>query len=298
MLYASLNSAPNFIPDGKGGQVLFSYPFMPRADSADPHGIASMLASQRAGVPMETLQACSADLRDAVLRMLTVDEKRRPSAKEALLLPWLSKASDDRKVLMDAEDVTVLTHQAEECSWWRAMTTAAASHMSLSHLEDTNILQLFSSIDTKQNGFIETSDLVRALVEVGVPESLAKESAQAADYDNSGQIEWSEFIAAMFPASQDLFAKGLQMAFAHFDTSNDGHLDRQEIAELLHSGQISHSHCMPEHQTVDEMIASMDLDGDGKISWAEFRDYFVKAKRLSRKRTSHNHAEPLSPRHC
>jgi len=41
----------------------------------------------------------------------------------------------------------------------------------------------------------------------------ADKAADAVDYSNSGQIEWSEFVAAMLPASQELFATALLVAF-------------------------------------------------------------------------------------
>ena len=73
-----------------------------------------------------------------------------------------------------------------------------------------------------ESGVRGRQELSTKLQSLGVSADAANRAADAADYDGSGKIEWSEFVAAMLPASQELFATALQVAFSHFDTNHDG----------------------------------------------------------------------------
>merc|ERR1712032_627545 len=70
------------------------------------------------------------------------------------------------------------------------------------------------------------------------------------------------------------FATALQAAFQKYDVNRDGYLDREEVAGLLKSGRIESTH-MPAARTIDMMIAELDADHDGVISFAEFRSYLL-----------------------
>lgn len=271
MLFAIYNAVPQYIPDGEGGQVLFTYPFFPSPTNEDPYGLTALVAAQRAGPPMSQIAHASAKAQDAILKMLTFNERDRPTAPEALAHPFFQETDPSISVELSPAQVQSLLKHREEKTWWNAMISAAASQIpatKVMHLSD-----VFRTIDTDCNGFIEKQELCGRLESLGVSKEAAVKAADAADYDNSGKIEWSEFVAAMLPASQELFATALQVAFSHFDTNHDGHLDRAEITTLLESGHISQDH-MP-GKTVEQMISELDTNHDGEISFEEFHHYFI-----------------------
>ena len=91
-----------------------------------------------------------------------------------------------------------------------------------------------------------------------------------------GVIEWSEFVAAMLPTSHELFAISLQAAFQSLDANCDGTLDRIEVLQVLKGGYIDGMH-RPVSKTAETMIAELDADCNGRVSFAEFQDYFLYA---------------------
>lgn len=271
MLFAIFNAVPQYISDGKGGQTFYTYPFFATPTPADPHGLGGLVAAQRAGPPLQQIQHASFEAQLAVQKMLMFSEELRPSAKEARNFAFFSTVDSRKVVELSHQQVNSLTKQRDEKLWWYAMISAAASQIpatQVMHLSD-----VFRTLDTNGDGFIEKIDLSLRLQSLGVRKCAADQAADAVDYDNSGQIEWSEFVAAMLPASQELFATALLVAFSHFDTDHNGHLDRPEVVALLQSGRIS-NHDMPE-KTVDQMIEELDANHDGRISFAEFHHYFM-----------------------
>lgn len=271
MLFAIFNAVPQYISDGKGGQTFYTYPFFATPTPADPYGLAGLVAAQRAGPPLQQIQHASFDAQFAIQRMLMFSEESRPSAQEAHNLAFFCYVDSRKVVQLSQLQVNSLTKQRDEKIWWNAMISAAASQIpatQVMHLSD-----VFRSIDSNGDGFIEKSDLSVRLQSLGVNKCAADLAADAVDFDHSGKIEWSEFVAAMLPASQELFATALLVAFSHFDTDHNGHLDRSEVTALLQSGHIS-SHEMPD-KTVDQMIEELDANHDGRISFAEFHHYFM-----------------------
>lgn len=274
MLFAIYNAVPQYIPDGEGGQVLFTYPFFPSPTHVDPYGLEALVKAQRSGPPMAQIAHASPEAQDMIVKMLTFNERHRPTAPQMLEHSFFQNMDPSKSVELSTEQVQSLLKYREQKTWWHAMISAAASQIpatKVMHLSD-----VFRTIDTDNNGFIEKQELSSKLQSLGVSLDASNKAADAADYDGSGKIEWSEFVAAMIPASHELFATALQVAFSHFDTNHDGHLDKDEISALLQSGHISQEH-MP-GKTVEQMISELDANHDGEISFEEFQHYFMNAE--------------------
>ena len=56
---------------------------------------------------------------------------------------------------------------------------------------------------------------------------------KAADLDNSGQIDYTEFIAATLDAQVYMKYENLRSAFDVFDRDGSGKIDAQEIVSIL-----------------------------------------------------------------
>lgn len=276
LLYATFNTVPEYAEDDDGTRVLFTYPFTPGAPcKSDPMGANALYKAQCAGPDLDKIaDTCSLPARECIKAMLCVSEKSRPSASECVRLPWLQDTDTTRLVNMSEDQVRSLTKHRETKTYWRAMTSTAAAYLPAAKI--AHLSELFRTVDVDSNGTVEKEELCRMLVSQGVPEETAQTAANHADFDNSGVIEWSEFVAAVLPASQELFATALLTAFSHFDRDHDGALDVEEVEHLLRSGEIDATH-MPAHKTVEAMLQELDTDHSGEISFAEFHSYFMHA---------------------
>uniref|UniRef100_A0A7S4RSE4 non-specific serine/threonine protein kinase n=1 Tax=Alexandrium monilatum TaxID=311494 RepID=A0A7S4RSE4_9DINO len=276
MLFAMFNSRPFLIP-GPQGEMLYMYPFYPTPTQEDPQGLEALFAAQQRGPPMEQVASASPAAQEVILRMLQFSENLRPNAQECLVMPWLSlrpSTTHQGEVRFSKELVNAITQEREDMRLWRATVLQAASKLPGSTLE--MLEQVFEDMDVRKRGSLSLRELAQALERLGVSPKQAAQAAEAADFDSDGQIEWSEFAALCLPASRELFAVSLQVAFQSFDLNQDGVLDPGEVLELLRSGSVDEVH-MPTSRAVEVMVAELDRDCNGRISFSEFHDYFVHA---------------------
>lgn len=144
--------------------------------------------------------------------------------------------------------------------------------MPLSAEEMTNLREAFALFETPPGeGSMPASSLGTLLRALGYHPTQAAVAAAAreADADGDGSLLLAEVVtavtAAAASASGRLTADDLRAAFRVFDKDGSGSLSATELRGVLTS--------MGEKMTdeeVDEMLAEADLDGDGKINYAEF----------------------------
>lgn len=276
MLYAIFNVVPAYLPDGRGGKVLYTYPFAPVPTKTDAMGIEGLLKAQRAGPPMEKIRHASLSSRLVIERMLAFYEMTRPSARDCLTMPWFKEGPSSKRVVkLSKEQVRSLEQHREHQMWWSAVSSHAATQLPASRL--ASLSARFDAMSKSHGGHLSRRDLAQFLEQMGMSREASQRTADAADYDHDEEIEWSEFVAAMLPTSHELFGISLQSAFQSLDTNCDGELSRQEVMQLLSQGHIDGLH-MPAAKTADTMIEELDKDHTGSVSYDEFLHYFINAE--------------------
>ena len=80
-------------------------------------------------------------------------------------------------------------------------------------------------------------------------------------FSGNGKIDFEEFVM-MMAKQQCLGPEELQQAFGMFDKDGDGFIDAAELRHLLTNLGERLS-----EEEVDEMIAEVDIDGDGKVDY-------------------------------
>ncbi|XP_025625421.1 calcium-dependent protein kinase 20-like [Arachis hypogaea] len=111
---------------------------------------------------------------------------------------------------------------------------------------------MFLMIDTDNSGQITLEELKKGLERVGanLKESELLWLMEAVDVDNSGTIDYGEFIAAMLHLNKIQKEDHLYAAFTYFDQACEkyGILD----------------------SNIDDIIRDVDKDNDGRIDYSEF----------------------------
>ena len=88
---------------------------------------------------------------------------------------------------------------------------------------------------------------------------------QKVDIDESGKIEYSEWIVATIDLKKLLTPEKLHDAFNLFDKDNSGSIDAGEIKKIIGVGKnIDEAVCQ-------EVLAEVDENGDGEVSFEEFQ---------------------------
>jgi len=86
------------------------------------------------------------------------------------------------------------------------------------------------------------------------------------DTDQSGQINYTEFIAATMEKSVYLKEEKLWACFKMFDKDGSGKISAEELKEALGTDE-TYKHDMTYWE---QMIKEADLNGDGEIDYNEF----------------------------
>jgi calcium-dependent protein kinase len=90
------------------------------------------------------------------------------------------------------------------------------------------------------------------------------------DSDLSGEIDYTEFVAATMNQRTLASQKRLESAFKAFDKDGNGQISPQEVRLLLGGGGTL------DDKTVAKIIAQVDADGDGQVSFSEFCEMMSK----------------------
>lgn len=85
------------------------------------------------------------------------------------------------------------------------------------------------------------------------------------DTDKSGEIDYTEFIAATMEKNLYLKEERLNAAFRLFDKDGDGKITAQELMDVL-----SKEDGNKDKKYYENMIKEVDKNGDGVIDYSEF----------------------------
>jgi len=137
--------------------------------------------------------------------------------------------------------------------------------------EVEELREVFKSFDLDGNGSISVKELGKCMEKLGEPMS-EKECAdliKSTDIDSDGCMNFEEFAAMVSGEGKEEDIddeKSMMEAFALFDKNGDGHIQKEELGEVLKALDEN-----PTTEAIDEMFKEADVDGDGKITYEEFK---------------------------
>merc|ERR1711934_1317076 len=141
--------------------------------------------------------------------------------------------------------------------------------MEFSDQDKADFRKNFNLFDKKRTGAIPIGDIGTVLRSLGQNPTEAELAAlmEEVDKDKSGTIEFEEFIDLMVRTNKthERMEEEIKNAFLTFDADGSGFITREELVETLTTMGDP-----VDEETINGMIAEADLDGDGKINYAEF----------------------------
>ncbi len=155
----------------------------------------------------------------------------------------------------------ILTRSLAGVALAACLLPAAASAQS-----EAEVTQMFGQLDGNANGQLEPAELGLLLGGAPADSGPVKMMIVVLDVDGNGTISAQEFAAIAAMSGGTLTEDQFQRLFAHFDTSGDGYVDRDELTTTMQS--------MNEYQgpqSVDEALAESDKNGDGRVDYEEFK---------------------------
>ena len=112
------------------------------------------------------------------------------------------------------------------------------------------------SIEEVQNGYGKVFGQT-------VTEDEVAEIFRKADTDNSGFIDYDEFVTATMSKNRLFSVENLRAAFKLFDKDNSGTITADEIKEVIGSQ-------LAEENVWADLLRQADSDGNGEIDIEEF----------------------------
>jgi len=146
----------------------------------------------------------------------------------------------------------------------QAALTAVAVQASPDDIRD--LRDTFKALDKNGDGSITFEELKHGLGHKENAETLI-ELLKGADTDNSGSIDYTEFIAATLDHQTYMRDDYLRTAFDLFDQDKSGKIDKDELINLLQGDDMTN--IVPK-DTLMKYIAEVDENGDGEIDFEEF----------------------------
>merc|ERR1712167_471780 len=141
--------------------------------------------------------------------------------------------------------------------------------MEFSDQDKADFRKNFNLFDKKRTGAIPIGDMGTVLRSLGQNPTEAELAAlmEEVDKDKSGTIEFDEFVDLMSRTNKtkEQMEEEIKNAFLTFDADGSGFITREELVETLTTMGDP-----VDEETINGMISEADLDGDGKINYAEF----------------------------
>jgi calcium-dependent protein kinase len=211
------------------------------------------------------------EAKDLIRNLLTRDINKRFSAEQALEHPWFNKIGLCSKKIPDNKLKTIINNlksfHAEQQLQHVVLTMIVHN---LAQRDDVlELRKVFLSFDENGDGRIAKDELAKGLGQI-MPSSQAKNEVDKimshVDVDNSGFIEYEEFLRASLNKQKILTLENLQYAFNLFDKDSSGKISLNELSHILGNDKEKKN-----DKIFKEMISNIDINGDGEISFEEFK---------------------------
>ncbi|VFQ98113.1 unnamed protein product [Cuscuta campestris] len=144
-----------------------------------------------------------------------------------------------------------------------------ALSISSSRLQIAEMEQVFAKFDANSDGKISASELGSILTSLGATatEQDLEDLIKEVDRDGDGHIDLQEFIELNTKdVDPEEIMANLKEAFSVYDINRDGTITAEELHQVM--GSLGEGCSMAECR---KMINGVDSDGDGMISFDEFK---------------------------
>eukprot|EP00350_Pseudokeronopsis_sp_OXSARD2_P002231 CAMPEP_0170560682 /NCGR_PEP_ID=MMETSP0211-20121228/50329_1 /TAXON_ID=311385 /ORGANISM="Pseudokeronopsis sp., Strain OXSARD2" /LENGTH=257 /DNA_ID=CAMNT_0010875187 /DNA_START=592 /DNA_END=1362 /DNA_ORIENTATION=- len=205
---------------------------------------------------------------DLVKRMLTKDPDKRISADDALQHPYLRKFRSNKA---SRADVKKALRQLRQFKIYGKLQQAAVTYICSQLLgkdDIDNLREVFNKLDVSCNGMITRDELLLCFRQYLKKEAISEKDLDDVlaliDQDLSGQISFSEFLAATVNPMDILTDQRLTECFQMFDKDRSGSISPDEVKVALCAGKNI------DDKVWKQVIQQVDQNRDSEISCSEF----------------------------
>ena len=225
----------------------------------------------------------SHELIDLIKKMLDKDQNKRISADEALKHEWFIKNKTKEKLTeltyKDINDLleNIKTYNPKNILQQTTLIYLVNSNSNASTVKKSS--SLYIKLDQDNNGIIDKKEFINGLKVLfnekmeKVDEEFLEDCFNKIDTNNSGKIEYEEFITAAINKKEFLTVTLMKQAFEHFDIDKTGKITVENIAKIF--GFYENENILNElHNVIKE------CDVDNEKGYFELNDFIHIMKKI------------------
>lgn len=238
---------------------------------ATEEAILSQISKGYFSFPGKEWQNVSSEAKALIMKMLTKNPQRRPSAKDVFNDPWVQNRNNnenEREIAM--KSLKNLSHFRATRKLQQATLEFIASQL-ISAKETKFLREAFISLDSNGDGKLSVDELRQGYKNARVDLVDIEKIIESCDGDGNGFIDYTEFLTATINWKKELSHERLEAVFKMFDKDGSGKIGLEEIKCLFGN----------DASDIDEfvwndIIKEADLNGDGEIDLYEFKTLMMK----------------------
>lgn len=157
----------------------------------------------------------------------------------------------------------------QEATWVFLVTYLATQE------EKSELLKTFQALDANGDGKLTREEIIdgfHRILESENPEEDADAILKQLDNNNSGTIDYTEFVVATINRKNLLSKERLETAFKIFDQDGNGYLTADELREIFNPGNAKNI----DDEVWSQWIREVDDNSDGRVSLSEFKAMMMK----------------------
>jgi len=221
------------------------------------------------------LQSCSPEIKDIIAQLLEMNPNKRLTAQKALNHEWFTKMGI-KDILFETAKLNIKTNLNKFANYKKGFKLQQAAIAFIVHNmppndEIRNIYSTFKMLDENGDGRITKKELLKGLKLHNPTLDITKDTIDyifnSIDSDKNGYLEYEEFTRVLIDKKNLMTNEILKFAFNFFDNDGSGDITREELEDIF--GNIN-------SDKLEKLIAEVDTDGNGKISFKEFKTMMCK----------------------
>jgi len=227
----------------------------------------------------------SGEAKDFIDHLLVLDPKHRYTAKKAQLHKWMQMEFklEDRTQMTESMvgRTNTALHKYKNNLGLKKLALNVIAHRSTT-AQILNLRKAFDAFDTSNDGVISAKEFKNALKsKCDYTDDEIKDMFDAIDINQTGDIMYTEFIAATLEAQGQVDEERVAEAFDRLDADNTGYISKENIMEWLSDTDTTMA-------DVERMINNADVDNCGQVSFEEFLSMFRGGKEGEENETESN----------
>lgn len=201
--------------------------------------------------------------KDLIRKMLDPNPEKRLKAHEVLNHPWIREDG----VAPKKPIASLVQFRMKQFAAMNKLKKLAIRIIAetLSEEEIANLKEIFTEMDSDNDGAISFEELKAGLLRVGTSLKDAElfDLMDAADVDHDGMIDCGEFLAATLSLNHIELEENLMAAFQYLDKSGSGYITTDELLAVCFEFHM-------EDVRLEDLLHDVSIGADGSIDYKMF----------------------------